>query len=133
MISKLVTIAVWCKKILLSVSRDSSTGKQNRVHLCLSQSRRSGFSADKKNFNHTYRNGNEFLFLTSYQFPGLPIVYCECRIYLCIIFCHILIEIYSKSGFIEPFSNGNEFSFLGCLHWDTFWWRHRYDSWFSNS
>ena len=115
----------------LTISRDLSTDKQNRVHLCVSQSTWSHFNDKKKNFNHTRGNGNEFSFLTSCQFPDLPIVFCECRTYLCMAFYHVLMEIYSKSGFIRPFTNGNEFSFFEYLHKQSFWWRHMHDSWLS--
>ena len=59
-------------------SRDLSTDKQNRVYLCVNQSTWSDFSDKKKNFNNTHGNGNEFSFLTSCQFPDLPIDFCEC-------------------------------------------------------
>ena len=74
-----------------------------------------------------------FYFLVTCDFPDLPIVFCEYRSHLCLVFHHISMEIYSKSGFVRPLSNGTKFSFLGCLHWQRFWWRHRYDSWFLNN
>ena len=110
-------------------SRDLSTDKQNRVYLCVNQSTSSDFSDKKKNFNHDLRNGPKFSFLTVCQFPDLPIDFCECRSHLCLAFYHILMEIYSKIGLVRPFSSGPKFSFIGCLHWQGFWWRHRYDSW----
>ena len=129
-ISKLVTIAVWYQKILLIVSRDWLTDKQKRVHLALSKSTWSHFSDEKKNFNHTHRNGSKFSFLTSCQFPDLPMVFCESRNQVALAFHHILLEIYPKSGFKRPFSFGSKFSCFESLHWLLFWWRHKYDSWF---
>ena len=118
--------------MVLTVSRDLSADRQNRVHLCVSQSTWSHFSHKRKNFNHNRGNGNEFSFLTFCQFPDLPIDFCECRSHLCLAFYHILMEIYSRIGLVRPFSSGPKFSFIGCLHWQGFWWRHRYDSWFLN-
>ena len=120
------------KKMFLTVSRDLSTDKQNRVHLSLSQSTCSEFSDKKKNFNHIRGNGREFSFLTSCQFPDLPIVFCETWSHLALAFYHILMEIYPKRGFVRLFFIGREFSIFGYLHWYGFWWRHRYKSWFSN-
>ena len=74
-----------------------------------------------------------FYFSVSCEFPDLPIVSCECRSHLCLAFHHISMEICSKSCFVKALSNGPKFSFLGCLHWQRFWWRHRYDSWFLNN
>ena len=73
-----------------------------------------------------------FLFLTVYQFPDLPIVFCETWSHLALAFYHILMEIYPKRGFVRLFFIGREFSIFGYLHWYGFWWRHRYKSWFSN-
>ena len=97
-------------------SRDLSTDKQNRVHLTLSKSKWSHFSDKKKNFNHNHGNGNEFSFLTSCQFPDLPIVFCESRNQVALAFYHIILEIYPKSGFKRPFSFGSKFSCFESLH-----------------
>ena len=102
--------------MVLTISRDILTDKQNKVHLSLNQSTWSDFSDKKMNFNHNRRNGPKFSFLTVCQFPDLPIVFCECRSHLCLAFHHILMEIYSKNGFVRPLSSGPKFSFLGCFH-----------------
>ena len=116
--------------MFLTMSRDLSTDKRNGVYLCVNQSMWNDFSDKKKNFNHNRRNGPKFLFLTVCQFPDLPIVFCDCWSHLCLAFHHILMEIYSKRGFVRPLSNGPKFSFWRYLQCQRYWWRHRSDSWF---
>ena len=70
----------------------------------------------KKNFNHIRRNGREFSFSTSCQFPDLFIVFCESRSQLALAFYHTLMEIYSKSSLVRSILIDREFSNFGYLH-----------------
>ena len=102
--------------MVLTISRDILTDKQNKVHLSLNQSTWSDFSDKKKNFNHIRRNGREFSFLTSCQFPDLHIVFCESLSHLALAFYHILMEIYSKCSLVRSIMIDREFSIFGYLH-----------------
>ena len=77
MISKLVTMAVWYQKMLLNVSRDSSTDKQQRGIETLNNSTLSDKSQKMKNFHNSYRISPSRKFLTHCQFPDLLIEFCE--------------------------------------------------------
>ena len=116
--------------MVLTISRDLSTDKQNRVHLAVRKSTSSHFSDKKKNFNHNRRNGPRFFIFDRPVIPNLPVHLCKCWSHLCLAFHHILMEIYSKRGFVRPLSNGPKFSFWRHLHCQRYWWRHRSDSWF---
>ena len=102
--------------MVLTISRDILTDKQNKVHLSLNQSTWSDCSDEKKNFNHIRRNGREFSFLTSCQFPDLSIVFCESLSHLALAFYHILMEIYSKCSLVRSIMIDREFSIFGNLH-----------------
>ena len=119
-------------KIFLTVSRDLSTDKQQRGIEHLSKSTWSDKSPKKECLNSNCWNGPRRKFLTHWQFPDLPIEFCEKRPIEHVSLSSRTRKIQTNWQFLEPVKNGSRKTFFGYPHKHWFWWRHRYDSYLLN-
>ena len=66
--------------------------------------------------------------LTNYQFPDLPIEFCEYWIKVSVLSFIYLPKIVPNSLYLTPVPNGSTYKVFRDLHWSQNSWRHRYDS-----